>query len=275
MSAVKDMLDTADEDVRSSWQCRGIGGVVCAVAAGARRHAQPARRSAAPARHRQEVRQLCRPRSRPRPDGRPALASLRDRRLSGHHHPGRRAARSDADRADAIRQRLAADQDHDPAIAVRAARRHARRRIRTTSKARSISCSACSTPSADGRYLFSGRAVDQPPVETTDHILNGDGLKAGLKQIIDERRQADLGASGLGRLVVGAPAGASTSLTEDAVSPFGFKLAGVDHDHRRRDRDRRRPARRPRCRSISARPIRTPARPSSSPSRCRTAPAAT
>src|SRR5205823_5385176 len=50
---------------------------------------------------------------------------------------------------------------------------------------------------ADGRYLFSGRAVDQVPVETTDHILNGDGLKAGLKQLIDERKQADLGASGL------------------------------------------------------------------------------
>jgi flagellar hook-associated protein 3 FlgL len=81
--------------------------------------------------------------------------------------------------------------------------------------------------SADGRYLFSGRAVEQEPIETTDHIINGDGLKAGLKQLIDERRQADLGASGLGRLVVGAPGGAATSLTEDAVSPFGFKLVGA------------------------------------------------
>src|SRR4051812_9453363 len=27
--------------------------------------------------------------------------------------------------------------------------------------------------SSDGRYLFSGRAVQQEPVETTDHILNG------------------------------------------------------------------------------------------------------
>jgi flagellin-like hook-associated protein FlgL len=81
--------------------------------------------------------------------------------------------------------------------------------------------------SADGRYLFSGRAVDQAPVDTTDHILDGDGAKAGLKQVISERRQADLGASGLGRLVVGAPGGSVTSLAEDAVSPFGFKLAGA------------------------------------------------
>ncbi len=80
---------------------------------------------------------------------------------------------------------------------------------------------------ADGRYLFSGRSVDQEPVDTTDHILNGDGLKAGLKQLIDERRQADLGASGLGRLVVGSPTATSVSLTEDAISPFGFKLAGI------------------------------------------------
>ena len=36
------------------------------------------------------------------------------------------------------------------------------------------------------------------------------------------------------------------------MSPFGFKLAGVTTDDRRRDRERRRPARRHRCRSISA-----------------------
>jgi len=81
--------------------------------------------------------------------------------------------------------------------------------------------------SVDGRYLFSGRAVEQTPVETTDRIIDGDGLKAGLKQLIDERRQADLGASGLGRVTVGAPGGSATSLTEDSVSPFGFKLVGA------------------------------------------------
>jgi flagellar hook-associated protein 3 FlgL len=79
---------------------------------------------------------------------------------------------------------------------------------------------------ADGRYLFSGRSVTQVPVETTDHILNGDGLKAGLKQMIDERRQADLGTSGLGRVSVASSSGAATSITEDA-GVFGFKLVGA------------------------------------------------
>ena len=78
---------------------------------------------------------------------------------------------------------------------------------------------------ADGRYLFSGRSVGQVPVESGDHILDGEGLKAGLKQIIDERRQADLGTSGLGRLTVGNT-GTAVSLTEDA-GVFGFKLAGA------------------------------------------------
>ncbi len=54
---------------------------------------------------------------------------------------------------------------------------------------------------AGDRYLFSGRATDQPAVETLDHILNGNGAQAGLKQLIAERNQADLGADGLGRLV--------------------------------------------------------------------------
>jgi flagellar hook-associated protein 3 FlgL len=80
--------------------------------------------------------------------------------------------------------------------------------------------------SADGRYLFSGSTVDQEPVESSDHILNGDGLKAGLKQVIDERKQADLGVGGLGRLTVGAPSATAVSLTEDS-SPFGFKLVGA------------------------------------------------
>jgi flagellin-like hook-associated protein FlgL len=80
---------------------------------------------------------------------------------------------------------------------------------------------------AGGRYLFSGNATDQPSVETYDHIINGDGARAGLKQLIDERAQADLGTSGLGRLVVSAPTASSVAVTEDAVSPFGFKLASV------------------------------------------------
>src|SRR6478736_4425668 len=80
---------------------------------------------------------------------------------------------------------------------------------------------------ADGRYLFSGRTVDQEPVASTDQILNGSGVQAGLKQVIDERRQADLGTTGLGRLVVGGGSTpTSVSLTDD-TSPFGFKLVGA------------------------------------------------
>jgi flagellin-like hook-associated protein FlgL len=80
---------------------------------------------------------------------------------------------------------------------------------------------------AGDRYLFSGRATDTPAVETSDHIVNGDGTRAGLKQIISERRQADLGADGLGRLDITAPTASSVSVAEDAVSPFGYKLASI------------------------------------------------
>lgn len=79
---------------------------------------------------------------------------------------------------------------------------------------------------AGDRYMFSGRATNQPAVESVDHILNGDGARAGLKQIIAERRLADLGASGLGRLTIGQ-SGNVVSMTEDAV-PFGLKLSAVN-----------------------------------------------
>ena len=80
---------------------------------------------------------------------------------------------------------------------------------------------------AGDRYLFSGRGADQPAVETLDHILNGDGTRAGLKQLIAERNLADLGTSGLGRLNIASLVPGTVTVDEDAVSPFGFKLAGV------------------------------------------------
>jgi flagellar hook-associated protein 3 FlgL len=83
------------------------------------------------------------------------------------------------------------------------------------------------TQSGDN-YLFSGGASNQPSVDTTAHILNGNGALAGLTQVISERNQADVGASGLGRLVIPAVVGSTVSINEDvAGSPFGFKLAGV------------------------------------------------
>jgi flagellin-like hook-associated protein FlgL len=82
--------------------------------------------------------------------------------------------------------------------------------------------------SVGDRYLFSGKGFDQPAVESTTHILEGDAARAGLKQMISERRQADLGAGGLGRLVIPAAVGAAFSVAEDvAGSPFGLKLAAV------------------------------------------------
>jgi flagellar hook-associated protein 3 FlgL len=81
---------------------------------------------------------------------------------------------------------------------------------------------------AGSNYLFSGSAVNQPAVASTDTILKGNGAQAGLKQVIAERAQADVGTNGLGRLLIPAAAGATVSISDDvAASPFGFKLAGI------------------------------------------------
>jgi flagellar hook-associated protein 3 FlgL len=80
--------------------------------------------------------------------------------------------------------------------------------------------------SAD-RYLFSGRATDKPATDTLDHILNGNGTAAGLKQVMSERLQADQGADGRGRLLTPAATGSVVTLEEDGAHPFGFKLAGA------------------------------------------------
>src|SRR6266581_833611 len=86
------------------------------------------------------------------------------------------------------------------------------------------------------RYIFSGSAINTPAVASADDILNGTGTKAGLKQVIAERQQADLGTNGMGRLVVTGPNNAGVPITtatqiqvaEDvAGSPFGLKLNSV------------------------------------------------
>jgi flagellar hook-associated protein 3 FlgL len=83
------------------------------------------------------------------------------------------------------------------------------------------------TQSGD-RYLFSGRATDQPSTDTLDHILNGDGGRAGFKQAMAERNQADLGANGLGRLVIPPASGTQVSISEEnPPTVFGMKLASV------------------------------------------------
>ncbi|CAH1675984.1 Flagellin-like protein [Hyphomicrobiales bacterium] len=77
--------------------------------------------------------------------------------------------------------------------------------------------------SVNGRYLFSGQTSDVRPTASFDEIINGDGAgKAGLKQLIDERRQADLG-DGLGRLTTGM-SGATTVTVADGNHLYGFKI---------------------------------------------------
>jgi flagellin-like hook-associated protein FlgL len=65
---------------------------------------------------------------------------------------------------------------------------------------------------ADNRFIFSGSAVDQQSVASSSLILNGSTTQAGLKQVISERNQADLGANGLGRLVIPAPSTSSAHI---------------------------------------------------------------
>jgi len=57
----------------------------------------------------------------------------------------------------------------------------------------------------NGRHLFGGRSTEGNPVVPASQILDGAGGLAGFRQIADERRQADLGADGLGRLVLDGP----------------------------------------------------------------------
>ena len=81
---------------------------------------------------------------------------------------------------------------------------------------------------AGDRYVFSGSALDAPAVANADDILNGNGAAAGLKQVIAERRQADLGIAGLGRVVITQPSTTSVSVAEDvAGSAFGFKMSAI------------------------------------------------
>lgn len=93
---------------------------------------------------------------------------------------------------------------------------------------------------AGDRYLFSGRATDIPPVTAADQILDGNGAAiAGLKQVIAERQAADLGTSGMGRLIVGPGtvptavqvgedfAADPTALPPVPASVFGLKLSAI------------------------------------------------
>ncbi len=82
----------------------------------------------------------------------------------------------------------------------------------------------------NGRFMFAGLDSGIKPVETVDKVLNGDGARAGLKQLIAERRDADLGANGRGRVDINL-AGTTVALSEETAGlPFGMKLASVSSD---------------------------------------------
>ena len=78
-----------------------------------------------------------------------------------------------------------------------------------------------------GRYLFSGRTADVQPVASYDLIVNGDTKHAGLKQLVVERKAADLGADGRGRLALATSRG-SVTLSETPGLPFGFRVAAAN-----------------------------------------------
>lgn len=81
---------------------------------------------------------------------------------------------------------------------------------------------------AGDRYLFSGRATDTPPVASVDALLNGVGAQAGLKQLINERRQADVG-TGTGRLSISTPTATSIAVAEETpATVFGLKLSAIN-----------------------------------------------
>jgi flagellar hook-associated protein 3 FlgL len=78
----------------------------------------------------------------------------------------------------------------------------------------------------NGQRLFGGRRTDTRPVLDSDTILNGDAAgRVGVRQMIVERKAADLGA-GTGRLTLGG-GGATATMAEDGTHPFGFKLTSA------------------------------------------------
>jgi flagellar hook-associated protein 3 FlgL len=82
---------------------------------------------------------------------------------------------------------------------------------------------------AGDRYIFSGREAEQPSVASFEQIMNGDGARAGFMQIVSERKQADLGTLGRGRLDISAPTTSSVQVAEETpATVFGFKLSSIN-----------------------------------------------
>lgn len=76
-------------------------------------------------------------------------------------------------------------------------------------------------------YVFGGKESNTPPVITKEEMLDGTPGKAGLKQLVSERKQADLGVGSLGRTTI-TQTGTKVTLAEAAANlPFGFKIQSI------------------------------------------------
>jgi flagellar hook-associated protein 3 FlgL len=80
----------------------------------------------------------------------------------------------------------------------------------------------------NGTYYFSGRTTDVRPVVDPETMLTGDAAgRAGISQMVAERKAADFGVVGSEGRVTRGGAGTTATLTEDGAHPFGFKLTAA------------------------------------------------
>lgn len=78
-----------------------------------------------------------------------------------------------------------------------------------------------------GRYLFGGSSTDKAPLPTNTELLYGSGGRDGFQTVVTERKAADAGLLGQGRLEseIDPATPNQVTISEDGVHPFGFKLA--------------------------------------------------
>lgn len=95
---------------------------------------------------------------------------------------------------------------------------------RVTARSTVSSIVALVNTSQGGRHLFSGAEVATQPTVTPGALLDGQGGRAGLKTVIEQRLAADLG-TGTGRLAT-AVGGSVVTLTHDGGA-FGMRPTSV------------------------------------------------
>ncbi|TYC48616.1 flagellar protein [Rhodobacterales bacterium] len=88
-----------------------------------------------------------------------------------------------------------------------------------------------------GFYVFGGTDAVSDPVATMDLILNGNDSVDGLRTVMSEYQQANLGASGTGRVDTSAlttnyapgpiPTDSTFTIAEDGAHDFGFDISAV------------------------------------------------